>query len=72
MGDTNYIIEYGLGMAVQHPLYYVLFLIGGGTVLCRTYRQYFLGADAPDLGADPFVCFDHFLYCVLGGKKGVS
>ena len=29
MGDTNYIIEYGLGMAVQHPLYYVLFLIGG-------------------------------------------
>lgn len=29
MGDTNYIIEYGVGMAVQHPFLYVLFLAGG-------------------------------------------
>ncbi len=29
MGDTNYILEYGIGMAVQHPLLYVLFMDGG-------------------------------------------
>lgn len=29
MGDTTYIIEYGMGMAVQHPFLYVLFIAGG-------------------------------------------